>query len=39
VWLQTSSHDHANALLNYESRGFRIFRKERVRQEINHSGQ
>ena len=29
VWLQTSTRDHANALPNYERRGFRIFRTER----------
>jgi GNAT superfamily N-acetyltransferase len=34
VWLETSSRDHANALPNYESRGFRVFRRERVGQEI-----
>jgi GNAT superfamily N-acetyltransferase len=30
VWLQTSSRDHANALPNYKSRGFRTFRREQV---------
>jgi GNAT superfamily N-acetyltransferase len=29
VWVQTHSGDHPHALLNYESRGFRIFRVER----------
>jgi GNAT superfamily N-acetyltransferase len=38
VWLQTSSHDHANALPNYESRGFRIFRRERAGEEITNGG-
>jgi GNAT superfamily N-acetyltransferase len=28
VWLQTSSDDHAHALGNYQSRGFRIFSAE-----------
>jgi GNAT superfamily N-acetyltransferase len=37
VWLQTSSHDHENALRNYMSRGFRIFRTERGGQEITNS--
>jgi GNAT superfamily N-acetyltransferase len=29
VWVQTHSGDHPHALLNYERRGFRIFRVER----------
>jgi ribosomal protein S18 acetylase RimI-like enzyme len=29
VWLHTSSLDHPHALLNYERRGFRVFRTER----------
>lgn len=29
VWVQTSSGDHAHAITNYESRGFRAFRPER----------
>jgi GNAT superfamily N-acetyltransferase len=28
VWLQTSSEDHAHALLNYQHRGFRVFSDE-----------
>jgi hypothetical protein len=36
VWLQTSSHDHTNALPNYESRGFRIFRRELGQEITNH---
>ncbi|WP_328331528.1 GNAT family N-acetyltransferase [Kribbella sp. NBC_00382] len=28
VWLQTSSDDHAHALGNYQSRGFRVFSAE-----------
>jgi GNAT superfamily N-acetyltransferase len=28
VWLQTSSDDHAHALGNYQSRGFRVFAAE-----------
>ncbi len=28
VWLHTSSRDHPNALSNYKSRGFRVFRVE-----------
>lgn len=30
VFVQTSSRDHPHALTNYERRGFRIFRSERV---------
>ena len=30
VWLKTSSHDHPNALPNYEARGFCVFRRERA---------
>lgn len=28
VWLHTSTNDHANALANYQARGFQIFRTE-----------
>lgn len=30
VWLHTSSRDHPHALRNYEARGFRIYRVERL---------
>jgi GNAT superfamily N-acetyltransferase len=32
VWVQTSSRDHPHARQNYEARGFRTFRRERVPQ-------
>jgi GNAT superfamily N-acetyltransferase len=34
VWLHTSSFDHANALANYQARGFRFIRKEESTKEL-----
>jgi RimJ/RimL family protein N-acetyltransferase len=34
VWLQTSSRDHPHALLNYQRRGFRVFRTEQRRRQV-----
>lgn len=30
VWLHTSSRDHPHALANYQARGFRVFKTERL---------
>jgi ribosomal protein S18 acetylase RimI-like enzyme len=34
VWLHTASSDHANALPNYQARGFRVVRSERRRKQV-----